>query len=93
MLAAWADAGFSPFGFWDLTLWEFDAAMTGARRRIERDHQAQAWAVWHIAALSRVDRLPDFNSFARPAAPRGPQGRDELQHNFDLLSAIWGAST
>lgn len=34
----------------------------GARRRRDAEHNERVWAVWHIAALQRVRRLPQLKS-------------------------------
>lgn len=40
--------------FWDLTLREIDARMTGAAARIRREHDGRAWLAWHIGQLTAV---------------------------------------
>jgi hypothetical protein len=31
-----------------------------AARRWEREHNARVWLAWHVAALSRVKKMPDL---------------------------------
>lgn len=42
-----------------------------AAKKFEREHNAHAWLAWHIAALSRMKKLPDvkklyLNNSSRP---------------------------
>lgn len=37
--------------------------MQGAQRRLDREAKDTAWAVWHVAALSRAVKLPRLNEF------------------------------
>lgn len=39
------------------------AAVKGAIRQAEREQRSQQWMAWHIAALSRTDKLPTFERF------------------------------
>lgn len=56
-------AGFDPDAFWRLTPRLYLIHMEGARKRMEREAKDTAWAVWHVAALGRVKKMPRLNQF------------------------------
>ena len=68
--------------------------MMGARDRLEAEQAARAWAVWHTAALSRLDGK-DFPSLRKfiGGRDRGPQDPGEIQMMFDMIATAWGAVT
>ncbi|MEH6834807.1 hypothetical protein [Falsihalocynthiibacter arcticus] len=95
MLAAFVSAGFSGLDFWGLSLWEYHARMTGARARILRGREDDAWAVWHTAALTSQaaqGKLMPLRDLMRAFEPDpGPQAPDEMQAMFNMLAGAWGA--
>ena len=56
-------AGFDPDGFWRLTPKLYQIHMDGARKRLDREAKEMAWAVWHVAALTRTKKMPRLNQF------------------------------
>jgi len=85
-------AGFDGNAFWSLTPRLYLAHMSGAKQRFEREHKDQAWLVWHIAALSRSEKIPDFKQFVGGGAGKVErQSRETLQAMGDVLAAVWGA--
>ena len=54
--------------------------LEGARRRLDREAREMAWAVWHVAALSRTKKLPRLNQFlpVERAAPKARGWRADL---------------
>lgn len=88
-------AGFDPAAFWKLTPRAYHHQMRGANQRAERERQTLAWAVWHVAVLGRVKKVPDFDEFVRPQQPvkskKARQTRSELEVGLKMLAAAWGA--
>lgn len=93
MLRGWVAVGHDVAAFWGLSLWEYHAAMSGARDRLKSEIEARAWLAWHVAALQREDKLPDFDGFVggRKAKIKR-QDPDELQAMFNLMASAWCAS-
>lgn len=48
--------------------------LDGAQRRLDRQARELAWAVWHVAALSRTKKLPRLNQFV-PTERAKPEAR------------------
>lgn len=67
--------------------------MRAARTRAEREQHANAWAVWHVAVLSRAKKIPDFDKFVTPSQAPAParQSKERVQMNLKMLAAAWGA--
>ncbi len=78
MLAAWVEAGQDPANFWSLTLREITSVMDGAAVRIRNEHNARAWAVWHVAALGRAKTIPPLRRLLVQGPVRA-QSADEME--------------
>lgn len=70
-MADFVSLGFAPNDFWTLTFSELRVVFDGALRQARRDHDARAWLAWHMAALSRTNRMPRLSELTtqkeRPA--------------------------
>lgn len=44
--------------FWRLTLREMHVILKGCGERLDREHNANAWLAWHVAALQRAKKFP-----------------------------------
>lgn len=64
------------------------AAVKGAIRQAERENRSQQWLAWHIAALSRTDRLPTFERFMGGKAKRRKQTPDEIMAALGALVGL-----
>lgn len=64
------------------------AAVKGAVRQAERENRSQQWLAWHIAALSRTDRLPTFERFM--GGKRERPKRQTPEEIMATLSAMLG---
>ena len=49
--------------FWGLTPRELTRVFEAARWRWETEQRRTRWAVWHVAALGRVKKLPPLKKF------------------------------
>ena len=87
MLSDYIAAGFAPGDFWRITLREVFARLSGAAKRIEREHQDRAWLAHTTAALVRTDKLPKFTDFIKPMKPSKPNA--DAMFNTALL---WDAA-
>jgi hypothetical protein len=65
--------GLDPDRFWRSTPREIATHLDGARLRAEREHEARSWAVWHVAALARVEKLPKFGKFVSGGKAEPPR--------------------
>jgi hypothetical protein len=94
MLRSYVAAGFDPTIFWGLTPRLYLAHMRGASERLEQEQQSRAWAVWHVEALRRSDKLPDFKRFAGGKAGQPTrQTPDVLRAMGGTLARAWNAKT
>jgi len=73
--------GLDPDRFWRSTPREIATHMDGTRMAAQREHEARSWAVWHIAALQRVEKLPKFGKFVggNADAPKRKKSPEELE--------------
>jgi len=68
---AWVEAGQNPDSFWSKTPREVHLILEACKAAEIRRHNQMVWAVWHIAALSRLKRLPKLKSlFYKEPKPR-----------------------
>lgn len=67
--------------------------MDAAEWKLEEEQRMRAWAVWHIAALSRVKKLPDINALIKQpkAKPLTEEEAREKQAEFERMKKIWAA--
>lgn len=67
------------------------ARLEGARRRLASEHDGRAWLAWHVAALSRAERLPDLGSLLFDnQKPTGPMSPEAQIGAIDSLFLAWG---
>lgn len=62
--------GYEPASFWDQTVRTLDLAVQAMNTRARLEHNRRAWAVWHIAALSRAKKLPSLKRLMMKEPPR-----------------------
>lgn len=78
-------AGLDPAQFWRSTFREVAACIEERGEADRLEHNDRAWMAWHIAALSRMKKLPKLAELLikpRKAQPVRPQTWQEQQ-------AIW----
>lgn len=81
MLADYISAGFDPDAFWRLTPRLYLVHMRGAAARREIEQSEREWLAWHIAGLSRMQKLPRFEQFSstkKAAAPKAVPWEQQL---------------
>lgn len=76
MHSAYIEAGFDPARFWEISPRETAREIQAATARLKREHKMRAWAVWHIAALSRVEEMPTLQKLIGERVPE--QTEDEM---------------
>ncbi len=83
------EAGGEPDRFWRLTPRETRREIAAHITRHKREHVERAWTAWHIAALPRLKRFPDFRQFVRPPdeAPRAQSWQEQLN-----MAVRWAAA-
>jgi len=92
MLRAYVSAGFDPSDFWGLSPRLYVAQMAGARDKMEQDAKRAAWLSWHIAALQRMDKMPDANTFINgKAAGKQAQTPEVLSAMGLAMARAFGA--
>ena len=79
--------GFNPESFWDITPKELRLLTEATARRLEREHNSQAWHTWHLAALQRQKRLPDLKKLL---SGRTYQFRQNWKQQLEIMSK-WAA--
>lgn len=55
--------GLSVEAFWEITPREYAMHVRAENRRRREAQQRSAWLAWHMAALSRMKRLPTLKRF------------------------------
>jgi len=81
--------------FWKLTLREIKVILDGAGLRLKREHNSNAWAVWHMAFLSSyVPEKP--SNFVRLSKllwndPSRPKQQPDWQRSEQAFAA-WAKS-
>lgn len=88
-------AGIRVQEFWDLTPAEVTLAIEAAVWQAEQDHRMRAWAVWHVAALSRTKRLPALSRLIQSpeAKPLSEEEAVERRSEFEEMSGRWNTLT
>ncbi len=64
------ELGLEPERFWHITPREMAREIKGKVAFFARQHAENAWLAWHVAALSRMKRLPPLSKLTglKPAA-------------------------
>jgi len=81
LLEQYVGVGLDPSVFWALTPALYAIHLDGAVRRLDREAREMAWAVWHVAALSRAKKLPRLDRFIpgkNNVAPKSPTWQAQL---------------
>jgi len=66
------------------------ARLEGARRRLSVEQDGRAWHAWHVAALSRQQKLPELDAMFTKQQKRGPQTAEQQEISLDQLFLAWG---
>lgn len=72
-------AGLDPAQFWRATFREVAACIEERGEADRLEHNDRAWMAWHIAALSRMKKLPKLKDLflkplrAQPVRPQTPE--------------------
>jgi hypothetical protein len=92
MLRAYVSAGFNPSDFWGLSPRLYVAQMAGARDRMDQEAKRAAWLSWHIAALQRMETMPDAETFINgKAAGKQAQTPEVLSAMGLAMARAFGA--
>ncbi|MBL3587734.1 hypothetical protein JMM61_20695 [Rhodovulum sulfidophilum] len=62
--------------------------MRGAARAAERAARQDRWRIWHLAALMRSDKLPEFGTFIGRPGRRPRQSPQEML----AMARLWHAT-
>jgi hypothetical protein len=66
------------------------ARLEGARRRLSSEQDARAWLAWHVAALTRAQKMPELGSMFETQKKQGAQTAAEQEIALDQLFLAWG---
>jgi hypothetical protein len=66
------------------------ARLEGARRRLSSEQDGRAWLAWHVAALTRAQKMPELSSMFEKQNKPGPQTAGEQEIALDQLFLAWG---
>jgi hypothetical protein len=69
------EVGQEPGRFWTLTPREIAREMAATLTRLTREQDERAWAVWHVAALGRVKKMPKLHEMQSGKRRRAASGR------------------
>jgi hypothetical protein len=69
-----------------LTPREIAARIKGRVGILQREAQERAWLAWHVAALQRAKKLPDFKKFV--PRDKKPQSADEQARILDMWKRV-----
>ncbi|HGG04727.1 MAG TPA: hypothetical protein ENK28_04660 [Aliiroseovarius sp.] len=81
LFSDFCSAGFQPSEFWPMTLLEYRACMAGAEARADREVKRMRWAVWHVAVLPGVKKIPGLREFL---------GEPPVRQDAEQMQAIMG---
>ncbi len=61
--------------------------------RMEREQRMTAWAVWHIAALTRARKMPALQALLKQPAAKAltPEEAEEKRAEFETMRQRWQA--
>jgi hypothetical protein len=65
-------------------------ALEAQRERLDREHNQRAWAVWHVAALSRSKKLPKIEQLMVRVQQRAAQTWQDMKSAFKAINAASG---
>lgn len=66
--------------------------MAGAAKRMQREHTLAMSSAWHVAAFTRMKKMPDHDRIVSPRKRPERQGRAQMHAAAVQLAAAWGAS-
>jgi hypothetical protein len=85
LLADYVSMGFEAHVFWKITLREYNAHMSGANRRLDREHRERAWLAHTTAALSGISGkdFPQLEDLINPKEVRSEDRLFEMAQQWD----------
>ena len=91
LLAEALKAGVPVLVFWDMTPRETAKTIEAANWCMDQDQRARAWLAWHVAALSRVKRLPPLSRLVNPPEAKRlePDQAEARRQEFAEMKARW----
>lgn len=91
-MSHWLEIGQDQSQFWQLTPRLVFLTIEAAARRLEREHNDRAWLAWHVAALTRVKKMPKLQSLTVKRRRRRPQTWQEQLAICKMITAYHGGS-
>lgn len=85
----WMEAGGDADRFWRLTPRETKREIAAHITRQKREYTERAWLAYHIAALPRLKRFPDFRNFVKPP---GEEARAQPWQEQLAIAMRWAAA-
>lgn len=80
-----------PDSFWRKTPREIGLILDGRSDAVLLKHNETAWAVWHVAALSRAHKLPPLEKLQhRTRVPRKRQTTEQMLEMAAIITALHG---
>lgn len=84
----WCALGLDAGRFWKITLVEYRRETKAAVEREYRLMKNQKWIAWHMAALSRSEKLPDLAEFMGvERQPQKPEDAEEMMRTIAVMFA------
>ena len=69
--------GLDPDQFWKLTPFALSLIADAYNQKTKDDMQIQRWNIWHMAALTRIKKMPNLKQFIQPLEKSAKVGIDE----------------
>lgn len=66
------------------------ARIDGAHRRLSNEQDGRAWHAWHVAALTRVEKMPALETMFTKQKAQVEQSGEEQTIMLDHLFLAWG---
>lgn len=66
------------------------ARIDGAHRRLSNEQDGRAWHAWHVAALTRAEKMPALDVMFTKQKAQAEQSGDEQVIMLDHLFLAWG---
>ncbi len=81
-------ANISIADFWDSTPAEIYVAIDAYGWGLEQKQKQLAWAVWHIAALTRAKKMPPLSSLVKPAPAKKLTEEEKLKRQKEFEEMV-----
>lgn len=86
-------AGLDPAQFWRATFREVAACIEERGEADRLAHNDRAWAAWHIAALSRMKKLPKLAELLMKPRKAQPVRRQTAEEQMAVMRQWMAATT